>query len=105
MSDGIPESVTAWQAQRPKLWGDMHRDIELFAPFWREGAEALAGFAAQAREACGVFAEDGGGRFKKVQGVPSAARSESPKFRARLPPSVLPPWCISPRFSRYQSGC
>ena len=42
MSEGIPESVTAWQVQRPKLWGDMHRDIELFAPFWREGAEALA---------------------------------------------------------------
>jgi thioesterase DpgC len=43
MSDGLPESVTAWQAQRPKLWGDMRRDIELFAPFWRDGVETLAG--------------------------------------------------------------
>jgi thioesterase DpgC len=42
MSDNLLESVSAWQAQRPKLWGDMHRDIDLFAPFWREGAEALA---------------------------------------------------------------
>ncbi|MFZ0207397.1 MAG: hypothetical protein WAL59_15075, partial [Roseiarcus sp.] len=42
MSESLPESVAAWQAQRPKLWGDMHRDIDLFAPFWREGVEALA---------------------------------------------------------------
>ena len=42
MSESLPEFVAAWQAQRPKLWGDMHRDIDLFAPFWREGAEALA---------------------------------------------------------------
>ena len=44
MSESLPKSVAAWQAQRPKLWGDMHRDIDLFAPFWREGAEALARF-------------------------------------------------------------
>ena len=42
MSESLPESVRAWQGRRPRLSGDIHRDIAAFAPFWREGGEALA---------------------------------------------------------------